>query len=89
MNNQESTCMSQKSLTDRLNAHPELKARMEALLNIAEDIDESIILADDIEQLVVDGMRGLGHELMQDWAKSRSTKAALTAMEDRNLKKKK
>ncbi len=54
-----------KSLEERLAAHPELKAHLLTLLEVAEsDIDS----ADRVEELTVAGIKTLGQQVIQDWA---------------------
>ena len=55
----------QRSLEDRLEAHPELKEHLLGLLDLAESGIES---ADRVEELTVDGIKGLGRQVIQDWA---------------------
>lgn len=54
-----------KSLEERLQAHPELKQHMVDLLDLADGGIES---ADKVEELVVGGIRGVGRQVIQDWA---------------------
>jgi hypothetical protein len=54
-----------KSLEERLDAHPELKEHLLGLLELAESGIES---ADTVEELTVEGIQGLGRQVMQDWA---------------------
>ncbi len=54
-----------KSLEERPETHPELKEHLLKLLELAESGIES---ADQVEELTVEGVRGLGRQVMQDWA---------------------
>ncbi len=78
-----------KTIEERLNAHPELKAQMLRLLELAEsDID----LADEVEERTVENIRGLGRQVIQDWAEQqekRTSKAVdeLSSELDRKGKK--
>lgn len=54
-----------QSLEKRLDAHPELKAHLLGLLELAESGIES---ADTVEELTVEGIGGLGRQVMRDWA---------------------
>jgi len=56
------------SLEKRLSAHPELKKRIEKLLEIVEDADDDIVSADRAEEIVINEIQRLGNELMHDWA---------------------
>jgi len=69
-----------KPIEERLNGHPELKARMLALLALAESGIES---ADEVEERTVQGVRSLGHQVIRDWAEQqerKKTKSARDAM---------
>jgi hypothetical protein len=52
----------------RLNAHPELRARFEVLLSVAENAQGDLIRADAAEQRVIEEIRQLGQVALQDWA---------------------
>jgi hypothetical protein len=54
-----------KSLEERLQAHPELKEQLLGLLELAESGIDS---ADEVEALAVEGSKGLGRQVMQEWA---------------------
>jgi hypothetical protein len=55
-------------LEDRLQAHPVLRKRFEALLATVEAEGGTLERADDMELRVIEELRRLGHELLQDWA---------------------
>ena len=57
-----------RTLEERLNAHPHLRERFYQILSIAEDSEGKIEKADDAEQRVIDELRRLGQEVLQDWA---------------------
>lgn len=59
-----------KSLEERLQAHPELKQHLLELLELAEGGIES---ADKVEELVVKGIRGMGRQVIEDWAEQQET----------------
>lgn len=54
-----------KSLEERLEAHPELKEHILALLDVAES---GLRRADDVEEELIEKIKGLGQQVMQDWA---------------------
>ena len=60
-----------KTLEERLNAHPELKAQLLALLELAES---DITSADEVEERTVEPIRSLGCQVIQDWAKQQEQK---------------
>ncbi len=60
-----------KTLEERLNAHPELKAQLLTLLELAEsDIER----ADEVEERTVEPIRSLGRQVIQDWAEQQEKK---------------
>jgi hypothetical protein len=56
------------SLEERLNAHPQLKVRIEALLAIVEDAEDDVKKADEAERRVIEELRRVGHEALHSWA---------------------
>ena len=59
------------SLEERLHAHPILKKRVEALLQIVDDPLEEIDTANEAELRVLEAVRRLGNELLQEWASTK------------------
>jgi hypothetical protein len=74
-------------LVKRLKAHPILTARFEALLKLADNTRGDVITANEAERQTIEGVRNLGHELLQDWAQQR-VKASVKELKAReqNLK---
>ena len=58
----------ERSLEERLSAHPHLRERFYQILSIAEDSEGNIDKADDAEQRLIDELRRLGQEVLQEWA---------------------
>ena len=58
------------SLDERLREHPALRARVEQLLDVAENTTGQYVRADETELAVLAQVRQLGHELLQDWAEA-------------------
>lgn len=56
------------SLEERLNAHPELKQRIEKLLGIVEDASDDIQSVDDVEESIINELQRFGQELIHGWA---------------------
>jgi hypothetical protein len=56
------------SFEQRLNAHPELRAKFEVLLSVVENAQGDLIRADAAEQRVIEEIRQLGQVALQDWA---------------------
>jgi len=67
---------STNSFTTRLDQHPRLKARFEAILEVAENTQGDLISANEAEQRAIEQVRQLGNELRHDWAAQRITAAA-------------
>ena len=59
-----------------LNKHPILRARVEDLLSVVENVDGSCTKADDAEQRVVDELRKMGNEALQSWGEQAAVKSA-------------
>jgi len=51
------------TLVSRLDKHPSLKARFEAILDVAENTHGNLISADEAEQRAIEQVRQLGNEL--------------------------
>ena len=67
-----------KTLEERLNAHPELKAQLLALLELAES---DITSADEVEERTVEPIRSLGRQVIHDWAKQQEQKISQSVRE--------
>ena len=57
-----------RSLEERLREHPQLRERFEQMLDLVENAEGDCVLADEAELRVLEQVRGLGRELLQDWA---------------------
>ena len=57
-----------ESLESRLNYHPELKAKIEALLLVVENAEGNLVKANEAEQRVIEEIRQLGQAALQGWA---------------------
>ena len=60
--------LSDEELLRRLGAHPQLRNRMESLLQAVEDEAGELTEADAAELRVIDEMRRMGQEALQAWA---------------------
>lgn len=56
------------TLEERLSEYPELRARFEALLEVVENADGTVVKADDAEERVIQELRQLGRRAVQSWA---------------------
>lgn len=68
--------MADKTLEERLEAHPELKAKIEALVEVVES---GIERADEVEERTVDLVRHVGRQVMQEWAERQEQEKAQSA----------
>ena len=57
-----------ENLEERLNRHPELKAKIEALLSVVENAEGNLVKANEAEQRVIEEIRQLGQTALQEWA---------------------
>jgi hypothetical protein len=64
------------NLEERLNRHPLLKARMEALLDIVENASGDLEKANAAEQRVIEELRQMGNEVLHGWAENQEHKKA-------------
>lgn len=62
----------------RLNHHPQLRERMETLLNVVENVAGDCTKADAAEQAVIEELRNMGNEALQCWAERATQKATET-----------
>ena len=60
---------------NRLNQHPELRERVESLLNVVENAAGDCTKADDAEQHVIEELRKMGNEALHSWANKAALKA--------------
>ena len=63
-------------LLTRLNQHPQLRGRIERLVDLVEDVGDDLRKADDAERRVIEEMRRLGQEVLGDWADGQVAKRA-------------
>lgn len=72
----------------RLNRHPHLKARMGALLNVAEaSLESGEMTADEVEIQLREKVREIGQNTLQEWANSVAQQAAAKSAENKNFKR--
>lgn len=55
-------------LVERLNAHPEIRARIESILRAVENETGDLTEADAAELRLIEEMRRLGHDALTGWA---------------------
>jgi hypothetical protein len=61
---------------NRLNQHPELRERMESLLNVVENAAGDCKKADDAEQYIIEELRKMGNDALHSWANKTALKSA-------------
>lgn len=59
---------SNQSLDSRLDAYPELKAKIECLVSVVENTDGTLTSAHEAEQEVINEIQKLGQAALQGWA---------------------
>lgn len=65
-----------KRLAERLEAQPELRERIEAILAITENEDQSYGTADEAEQKAIEELQKLGNEVLHGWGRHRSQESS-------------
>ena len=60
--------MQRESLEEKLRKHPALRARLESPLGMVEDESGQFDRADDAEEFLINQLRCLGQEVLQQWA---------------------
>jgi hypothetical protein len=65
-----------RHLLERLNQRPDLKSRIEAILELAESEGGELRTADQIEELLIEELRRLGNQTMEDWARGAHDRVA-------------
>jgi hypothetical protein len=55
-------------LLELLRQQPEMAARFESILNLASNAEGPLKTADEVEALLVEAVRRLGHATMSQWA---------------------
>jgi hypothetical protein len=68
-------------ISERIKAHPGLRERFEAILDIAENKSGQLITADQAEGKAIEEIEKLGQELLREWALKRQEKAVEKAKE--------
>ena len=70
----ETSSLGTQSLETRLKAYPELRAKIETMLNIIENAGGDVEKAAVAEQRVIDAMRELGNDILHSWARRQHQK---------------
>ena len=70
----EDAAIRRRSVEDRLKAYPELKAKVEMLLDVVENAGGDVEKADEAERRVIEEIRQMGNEVLHAWARSQEQK---------------
>jgi len=62
------------NLEERLKEYPELKAKIEAMLAIIENAGGDVAKAAEAERRIIEELRQMGNEVLQDWARRQQEK---------------
>ena len=62
------------SLEERLKEYPELRAKIEAMLAIIENAGGDVAKAAEAERRIIEELRQMGNEVLQDWARRQQEK---------------
>lgn len=57
-----------KQFLEALRQHPELRARFQTILDLTRNADGPVQTADAVEGQLIEALRQLGHESMNQWA---------------------
>lgn len=57
-----------KSLEERLREYPEVRTRLEQMLDVMENVAGDVVKADEAEQRLIEELRKLGQAALQVWA---------------------
>lgn len=60
-----------KNISERLQQHPRLLARVEQMLDLVEGQGQEVVNASEAERLVGEQLQQLGQETLQTWAEER------------------
>ena len=64
----ETTTLSDEAILKGLNAHPQIKSRIAAMLAVVEDAGGDLKEADAAEMRMIEEVRRMGQEALQAWA---------------------
>lgn len=66
--------ISTTDLVKQLDKHPQLKARIKAMLDVVENAEGDVLKADEAEQRFIEELRLMGLDAMQAWAERKQNK---------------
>lgn len=65
-----------QELMSRLNQYPKLRDRLEALLNVVENVAGDCTKADEAERYVIEELRKMGNDALHCWGDNAAVKSA-------------
>lgn len=68
--------MDDETLLNLLSRNPALRSRIENILNVASNLDDSIVLADSAEEKLIEIGRHLNREALQEWANNKAIQSS-------------
>ena len=68
--------MDDETLLDLLSMNPTLRSRIENVLKVAYNLDDSIELADTAEEKLIEIGRHLNREALQEWANNKAIQSS-------------
>lgn len=71
-------------IEERLNKHPQLKKRIEQLLEVVENANGDFQKANDAERRVIEELRKMGNEVLHDWASNREKQEYQKILSNKN-----
>lgn len=66
----------EKRFIEKLRGRPQLMERFEAILELTQSEEGELRTADEVEELLVEEVRRLGHRAMEDWASGAEERVA-------------
>ena len=77
-----------RSLEERLQDHPELRAKMERLLAVVENAAGDVEKAAEAERRVTEELRQMGHEALHAWARRQAARKEKEVAEQPGVQRK-
>ena len=78
--------MDNNTLIKLLDRNPHIKARLEVLLNVTENVSGEFKRADDAEDAIAEGVRKMGQDLLQNWAAKQNVEKECEARNNNDLR---
>ena len=77
-----------RSLEERLQDHPELRAKMERLLGVVENAAGDVEKAAEAERRVTEELRQMGHEALHAWARRQAERKEQAVVQQPGVQRK-